>query len=65
MGTDLVVGDVWMIVMVGVVLLLAALRGRDLGGGVRSGPGTMGAVYDWVNEDKRKAVGIIVDDRPR
>lgn len=65
MNTDIVAGDVWLLVIFGVVLLLAALRDRDLGGGLRTGPGMLGTVYDWVNEDKRKAVGIIEDDRRR
>jgi len=27
------------------------------------GPGASGTVYDWLNEDKRRAVEIIVEER--
>jgi len=30
---------------------------------VRPGPGTMGTIYDMLNEDKRKAVEIIVEQK--
>jgi hypothetical protein len=33
------------------------------GGRSRPGPGTIGTVYDWLNEDKRKAIEIIVEER--
>ena len=59
MSSDIVVGLVWLAVIVGVVLLVSS-RGR---GGLRPGPGTVGTVYDWLNEDKRKAVEIIVEQR--
>jgi hypothetical protein len=35
------------------------LRGRSL----RPGPGTAGTIYDMLNEDKRKALEIIVEQR--
>jgi hypothetical protein len=34
---------------------------RRRGGG--PGPGTSGAVYDMLNEDKRKAIEIIVEEK--
>jgi hypothetical protein len=59
MGSDVVVGFVWLAVIVAAVLA-AWSRGR---GGLRPGPGAAGTVYDWLNEDKRKAVEIIVEQR--
>jgi hypothetical protein len=29
----------------------------------RIGPGAAGSIYDWLNEDKRRAIEIIVEDR--
>ena len=50
------------IVIVGGVVLLFVKGGRP---GRRSGIGTaaVGSVYDMLNEDKRKAVEIIVEER--
>jgi hypothetical protein len=52
---------IWVVVVGGVVLLFVK-GGRP---GRRSGIGTaaVGAVYDMLNEDKRKAVEIIVEER--
>jgi hypothetical protein len=36
-------------------------RGRRRGGSI--GPGAAGAIYDLLNEDKRKAVEIIVEQK--
>ena len=60
MNSDVVVGLVWLAVVVGGVLLFAVRRGGRVS---RPGPGTVGTVYDWLNEDKRKAVEIIVEQR--
>ena len=50
---------IW-VVIIGVVVLLFVKGGRP---GRRSGIGTaaVGSVYDLLNEDKRKAVEIIVE----
>jgi hypothetical protein len=54
---------VWLAVL---VLFVAAIvkarrrRGRLLG---RPGPGTAGAIYDMLNQDKRNAIEIIVEER--
>jgi hypothetical protein len=52
---------IWVVVIGGVVLLFVK-GGRP---GRRSGIGTaaVGSVYDMLNEDKRKAVEIIVEER--
>jgi hypothetical protein len=66
MNSDVVVGLVWLAVIVGAVVLFAAISGGSGGGrsgGLRPGPGTVGTVYDWLNEDKRKAVELIVEQR--
>ena len=59
MEPDTIVGLVWLTLIVVGVLVFAARRR----GGLRPGPGTAGTVYDWLNEDKRKAVEIIVEQR--
>jgi hypothetical protein len=50
---------IWIVVIV-VVAILFVRRGRRRG---RIGAGGAGTVYDWLNEDKRKAVEIIVEGR--
>ena len=52
---------IWIVIVGGVVLLFVK-GGRP---GRRSGIGTaaVGSVYDMLNEDKRKAVEIIVEQR--
>jgi len=60
---DTAAGIVWLIVgALVVVVLYAATRPTR---GVRRGPGVgaSGAVYDLLNEDKRKAIEIIVEER--
>ncbi len=52
---------IWIVIVCAVVLLFVK-GGRP---GRRSGIGTaaVGSVYDMLNEDKRKAVEIIVEER--
>lgn len=59
MNPDVVNGVIWLAVVAGVALLFAQLRRRR----IRPGPGTIGTVYDWLNEERRNAVEIIVEDR--
>ena len=49
---------VWAIVLV--VLAIVVFRKRRRG---RLGPGAAGAVYDMLNEDRRNALEIIVEER--
>lgn len=42
-----------------IIFLTTRLRRRD----VSIGPGASGAVYDMLNEDKRKAIEIILEER--
>lgn len=56
----------WIAAVVIMVLLLVAVRrrrraGSTFGGG--PGPGAAGAIYEMLNEDKRKAIEIIVEER--
>lgn len=52
-------GLVWIAMVAGVVLLFVSLRRRRF----RPGPGTVGTVYDWLNEERRNAVEIIVEEK--
>lgn len=58
---------VWVVVVLFGIVLLWQRRGRTRGGvrRVRSGPGpgAMGAVYGMLQEDKRKAIEIVVEGR--
>jgi hypothetical protein len=51
----------WLVVVAAVIVVVwwAARSGR----GRRVGAGAYGAVYDLLNEDKRKAIEIIVEER--
>ena len=50
---------IWLVVfVVGAFLFVRRRRTRS-----RHGPGTVGTVYDWLNEEKRNAVEIIVEER--
>ena len=49
-----------------VVVVFVRLRGRKRNGRrVRSGPGpgATGAIYDMLNEDKRRAIELIAEER--
>jgi hypothetical protein len=50
---------VWVVVIVLVAILFARQRRRRK----RVGTAAVGSVYDWLNEDKRKAVEIVVEQR--
>jgi hypothetical protein len=49
----------WLVVIVIVTILSVRHRRRRQ----RLGIGAAGSVYDWLNEEKRKAVEIIVEER--
>ena len=56
----------WIAAVVIMMLLLVAVRrrrraGSTFGGG--PGPGAAGAIYDMLNEDKRNAIEIIVEEK--
>jgi hypothetical protein len=50
---------VWVVAIVVVTVLFVRQRRRR----GRIGVGAAGSVYDWLNEDKQKAVEIIVEER--
>ena len=50
----------WIVVLAGIVVLLAAVAGRRSRG---PGSAAAGAVYDLLQEDKRKALEIIVEEK--
>lgn len=56
-------GGVFLFVVL-LVIISRRARGRGPGGTRRHGgvgTGAAGAVYDWLNEDKQKAIDIIVE----
>jgi len=52
---------IWLVAIVLLVLAYRRTRGQRRRGGV--GSGAAGAVYGWMNQDKRNAVEIIVEER--
>ena len=50
---------IWVVAIVLVAILFTRQRRRRR----RVGAGSAGTVYDWLNEDKRDAVEIIVEKR--
>ena len=59
MGPSTIIALAWLIAIIAVGVAFRA-RGR---GRLRPGPGTTGTIYDLLNEDKRKAIEIIVEER--
>jgi hypothetical protein len=56
-------GPVGAVIWVVVILLVALLFARQRRRRRRIGAGSAGTVYDWLNEDKRNAVEIILEER--
>jgi len=46
-----------------VLLIIAVRKMRHTGGRLGVGAGGAGAVYDMLNEDKRRAIEIIVEEK--
>lgn len=64
MNPDYADALVWGVVLLAIAGgLAAAMSGRE--GGTRGGPGpgASGAVYDLLNEDKRNAIELIVEEK--
>jgi hypothetical protein len=57
----MVAAAIWLVAIVLVFVANRRLRGRR--GRKRVGTAGAGAVYGWLNEDKRKAVEIVVEGR--
>jgi len=62
-------GDVAKIVWAAVILVfviivgVSAFQKRHGGGTFSVGPGAMGSVYDLLNQDKRNAIELIVEEK--
>jgi hypothetical protein len=52
---------IWLLAIVLLIAAVAKTRGQRRRGGV--GTAAAGSIYDWLNEDKRNAVEIIVEGR--
>jgi hypothetical protein len=52
---------VWTVAIVVFAILFVRMRRRR--GRTHIGPAAAGTVYDWLNQDKRKAIEIIVEER--
>jgi galactokinase len=63
MTSEAVRAGVWLVVLAAIVLGLWYAGSRGRGSSRRVGAGTSGAVYDLLNEDKRKAIELIVEER--
>ena len=56
-------GPIGAVIWVVAIVLVAVLFTRQRRRRRRVGAGSAGTVYDWLNEDKRNAVEIIVEER--
>ena len=59
MSADVVNALVWIVALAAILAALRQLGTR----GSRVGPGAAGAIYEMLNEDKRKAIEIVVEQR--
>jgi hypothetical protein len=59
MPLDFVNAIVWVVAFVAIIVAFSRL-GRS---SRNIGPGATGSIYDMLNEDKRKAVEIVVEER--
>ena len=64
MDPDYGAGLVWAVVLLAIVGgFIAIVSGKGGTGHGGPGPGASGAVYDLLNQDKRNAIELIVEDR--
>jgi len=54
-------GLVWLLVILAIVTVWRRARSRRQHFDI--GPGASGTIYDWLNEEKRNAVEIIVEEK--
>jgi hypothetical protein len=59
MPADFINAIVWVVAIVAIIVAFSRLgrTSRDIG------PGATGSIYDMLNEDKRNAVEIVVEER--
>jgi hypothetical protein len=63
---ETVAGIVWAVVLLAFVVVVAVSvfsKRRDGRGGSGPGAAAVGAMYDLLNQDKRNAIELIVEDR--
>ena len=60
-NSPVMAGIVWLIVIAAIVVVFRRARSRRRHSGI--GAGASGTIYDWLNEEKRNAVEIIVEDK--
>ena len=66
MPADSAAGIIWAVVilaMLAVVIATAFSKGRGGHGSSSVGPGAAGAVYDLLNQDRRNAIELIVEEK--
>ena len=66
MEDETVAGIVWAVVLLAFVVVVAVSvfsKRRDGRGGSGPGAAAVGAMYDLLNQDKRNAIELIVEDR--
>ena len=65
MQGDVASALVWIAVIVVAAFLFSRLTssGGKTSGVSRVGPGASGTIYDWLNQDKRNALEIIVEEK--
>jgi hypothetical protein len=61
---DSAVNVVWAVVLLAfIAVFVASVLGKRRGGRRGPGPGAAGAVYDLLNQDKRNAIELIVEEK--
>jgi hypothetical protein len=60
-NSPVMAGIVWLIVIAAIVVVFRRARSRRRHFDI--GPGASGTIYDWLNEEKRNAVEIIVEEK--
>lgn len=64
MNPDYAADFVWSVVLLVIVgVLVVSVFSKRTSGRGGPGPGAYGAVYDLLNEDKRNAIEMIVEDK--
>ena len=66
MQGDLGAAVVWIVVIALAIFFFSRLTSSGDGGstgGSRVGPGAAGTIYDWLNQDKRNAIELIVEEK--
>ena len=65
MHADPVAAVVWTLVVLGFVAAIVSVTfsKRRAGGGGTTGAGATGAIYDLLNQDKRNALELIVEEK--